>query len=142
LPSDAEWNDLEVEIALSAEGVYSSIGPTSWTEYHGTPRTMYGFRGEHGPKMTSPTVVTWDGEQYGASKPAEDGGFCGIHAGTVQNGGAYDALLMEWWSASSYVREDQTREAYIRKVYNSHLSCVRERQYCDHLRTVRCKLNN
>ncbi|MDR0413701.1 MAG: fibrobacter succinogenes major paralogous domain-containing protein, partial [Dysgonamonadaceae bacterium] len=143
LPSDAEWNDLEGEIALSAAGVYSSIGPTPWPDDNGTNlRTTAGYRGAHGEKMKHP-LVEYPEEPYGASKPAEEGGFSTYPVGYVNGGNSYSFFrTADFWSSSSGETKWETVRAWMRYLYLGSETVTRNTEGRGRLLSVRCKKNN
>jgi uncharacterized protein (TIGR02145 family) len=145
LPSDAEWNDLEGEIALSAAGVYSSIGPTPWPEHNGTNLRTYmeedDTRGEHSAKLKSAKLVS--GFPEGASKPAEEGGFDALATGGVNFSSSTGfGAMSAFWSSSSYGDLYESMAAWQRHMIISDQSIWRGYAYRSALLSARCKKNN
>jgi uncharacterized protein (TIGR02145 family) len=140
LPSDREWNDLEGEIALSAGGVYSSIGQTPWPDDGDGGKNFRtstdNFRGAHGAKMKSTTPVSDDPK--GASKSAEEGGFDALLAGYAGGSKTYNfGTQAHFWASSA----DSSGAAWTRYVDSSQSGVNRGGRLWQMMCSVRCKQN-
>jgi uncharacterized protein (TIGR02145 family) len=102
LPTDYEWNELEIAIANDSEGKYSF--PPATTAWQASYRTATSTRGSHGNKMKSVTAPIYDNNEAfrGTSKPAVLGGFDALLAGSVYGGTAnnYGTYTLFWSSSS------------------------------------------
>ncbi|MDR0682408.1 MAG: fibrobacter succinogenes major paralogous domain-containing protein [Dysgonamonadaceae bacterium] len=135
LPSYYEWLQLEEVIALSAANEYSTTGPTTWETSFIT--TIDRFRGAHGQKMKSTTVVN-DLTPNGTSKSRNDGGFDVLLMGSMQAGGvtAFGSYAY-FWTANSASSGIAWRFAFFRS--NDGAEFMQAYKY--QLRSVRCKKN-
>jgi len=141
VPSDREWNELEMEITNNFSK-YSSLADGKWDSNW---EIIYDWRGSQstpqmgiGQALKSSTTFVNGINPYGASKPAADGGFdvlmVGFASGSAQNYGksAY------FWSAS---RGADRGNAVRRNFENVESNKWSERQQVDTatLQSVRCK---
>ncbi|MDR0680304.1 MAG: fibrobacter succinogenes major paralogous domain-containing protein [Dysgonamonadaceae bacterium] len=142
LPSDREWNELEKEIANSAEGTYGTGATTAWNESWETinnePRPSSG--NGHGSVMKSATkVLTSTTATNGTSNDLTANGFDALLVGGADHGnfGGYGTGAY-FWSISS--RSENF--AWCRTLRNNLTGVYRYNIYKYYMRSVRCKKND
>jgi uncharacterized protein (TIGR02145 family) len=135
LPTDAEWNQLEEVIANDASNMYSTTGATTWDSSYST---QDGWRGSHGQKMKSTTLVTTLATN-GTSKGSNINGFdvllLGGHHTELWFGYGEGAYL--WTSSSS----DIPGNAWFRTLVADDDRVARRNWQKFHEYSVRCKKN-
>jgi uncharacterized protein (TIGR02145 family) len=138
VPSDKEWNDLEKEIAESAQGVYSTA-PVDMQWKDQTCRKAVNFRANHGRKVKSTTRINASAPRTnGASHANDENGFDALLVGWVEKGSSYlygnNACF---WSGSS----SQSDFAWSRNLNHNNTGMSRQNgsEKFSMLFSVRCK---
>jgi uncharacterized protein (TIGR02145 family) len=135
LPSDYEWNQLEQVIAESTQGVHSSDAAITWD----VSATAIGYRGTHGQKMKSRTVVVNSSyDPDGTSNGLAANGFDALLVGIMDSGSALGyGTYTAFWSSSS----DNSTLAWRRNLGYDYTGVSRTSYYKDSMHSVRCKKN-
>jgi uncharacterized protein (TIGR02145 family) len=137
LPSDYEWNQLEEAIATSAAGVYSTTAATTWDISYRSNQAV--FRGEHGRKMKSTTMVN-NTPTDGTSNASHSRGFNALLSGgwlaTKTSSDEYGLHASFWTSTAGMVNRDL---AYIRWSSNDNVGVHRQGAAKQDFFSVRCK---
>jgi uncharacterized protein (TIGR02145 family) len=98
LPNDYEWTQLEKEIAVSAAGVYSTLGPLTWDDEWSTKMEA---RGDYAIKLKSPF---WGflPDPVGSSNNNKNNGFAAQLAGYITVDGLEQfPVYGRFWSSSA-----------------------------------------
>lgn len=131
IPSDKEWNELEAAIAASSNTDYTNAVATPYT-WTAADNTNMGNRGTtHGKSMSSLR------SDIGDSKPASNGGFNALFAGSAS--GRTPAInynsTSNFWSSSC----SEWHSAWARTIYQSRSQVFRFKWDRTTLYSVRCR---
>lgn len=143
VPSDKEWNRLEMEIAEHPEKYSKSTVSTAWSipwDYTLGYRPAFGSLTGHSVSMTSVCPAP-DNSAYpltGESLLAIDGGFNGIPTGSVGSAGASSySEVMSFWTSST----ESTEKAWARYFVSWAKGVWRTNTERYHMLSIRCKMN-
>jgi uncharacterized protein (TIGR02145 family) len=134
LPSDYEWNQLEEVIAKDATNAYSTTGATTWETSYSTATS---YRGAHGQKMKSTTIVS--GSTNGTSNARNANGFDALLVGGMSSGSLANYGTYAYFCSSS---SNDSTNAWYRYLYSSNTGMNRYSNDKYNMRSVRCKKND